>query len=94
MANEAYVNLMKKIWTDDEFKKKFKADPRGMSEKEGIEVKVPELEVVEQSPEKLYFVIYPPPEDIEAWGKEQMAMAERGKCNGMEGCRMHAQICK
>ena len=49
--------------------------------------------MIETSKEKLYFTIYPPPPDIDAWAKEQTAMAETGKCNGKTGCHNYADIC-
>jgi len=92
MANELYVQVMKKIWTDEEFKKNFKADPRSTLMQEGETKVAPEIEVVEQSPEKFYYVLTKPPADIDAWAEEQMAMAETSKC-AQGSCHNHAEIC-
>jgi hypothetical protein len=71
IAQEAAVSqdrlwsqIVARVWSDEEFKQRFKNDPRGVLAEHGIDT--PEgvdIRVVEDSPEVRHIVLPPPPVD-------------------------------
>ena len=77
-----YAELIAKIWSDSEFKARFKKDPKAAMKELGINaVKGIEIEVLESSPTKSYFVI-PPEPDVEIKDLDLTAYSSHFNING------------
>ena len=81
-----YAQILAKVWSDEEFAKSFKAEPRKVLKEHGIEI--PEerkIVVVEDNNDVLHLVIPPKPEGLEKLSEDDLEGAAGGRC-GCGGC--------
>lgn len=83
-SERVYGQIMARIWTDEDFKRRFMSEPAEVLREEGVDIpQGVEVIAVENTPERVYISVPPRPEEV---SEEDLETVAGGNCVGCLGC--------